>query len=267
MNNFNRISECRYGKMIYNIHDRFVGKSLATYGEYSEGEVDVFKQILKKGESVIEVGSNIGSHTVPLAEIVGRYGKVYAFEPQRLAFQILNGNLAINSIDNVHTYQLAVSDKPGTITVPVLDPRANNNWGGLELGSYVSGEKVAVVTLDNLDIPKCKLIKVDVEGMELNVIKGAEKYIKQHQPVLYVESDREDRHNELAEYIASLGYNLYWHEPALFNIDNFNEKKENLFTNPKGATYISRNLLCVHKESTIKITNFRAVELGTKNKK
>lgn len=264
MNKFNAISECKYGKMIYNIHDIFVGKSLEVYGEYSEGEVDVFRQILKPGESVIEVGANIGSHTVPLANIVGKYGKVHAFEPQRLAFQVLNGNLAINSIDNVHTYQKAVSSEQGTILVPVLDPERNNNWGGVELGKYSAGEVVEVITIDSMGLPKCKMLKVDVEGMELEVLIGANAYIEKYKPVLYVESDRADKHDALVEYIDSLGYNIYWHEPQLFSSANFNGKKENIFVDHKGRVYISKNFICVPKDGNIGVANFKPVELKHK---
>ena len=92
---FYETNNCRYGKMIYNKNDIHIGKSLSIYGEWSEPETFLFSQIVKSGNHVIEVGSNIGSHTIMLSKAVGENGKVYAFEPQRHTFQLLCANLAL----------------------------------------------------------------------------------------------------------------------------------------------------------------------------
>lgn len=185
-NDFNVLSECRYGKMIYNKNDIYIGRSLAYYGEYSEGEVELFKQILREGHTVVEAGANIGAHTVPLSQMVGDLGRVYAFEPQRRIYQVLNGNIAINSLRNVYCLQKALADKPGKLFVPVLNTETANNFGGVALGDWKDGEEVEVTTIDALQLNTCRLIKVDVEGMELEVLKGAKNTIKQYKPVLYV---------------------------------------------------------------------------------
>lgn len=72
----------------------FVGRSLALYGEYREGEVELFQQILRPGDIAVEVGANIGAHTVPMAKSVGDSGRIISFEPQNEVFQALNGNIA-----------------------------------------------------------------------------------------------------------------------------------------------------------------------------
>src|SRR5262245_2266954 len=93
---FNRLKNCRHGRMLYNINDRFIGASLHAYGEYSEEEIDLFKQIVRAGDIVIEVGANIGAHTVWFSkETAQGGGRVVAFEPQRLVFQTLCANLAL----------------------------------------------------------------------------------------------------------------------------------------------------------------------------
>lgn len=247
-NDFNVISECRYGKMIYNKNDIYIGKSLAYYGEYSEGEVDVFRQILREGHYVVEAGANIGAHTVAMAQIIGDYGKLFAFEPQRRVFQTLNGNVAINSLRNVFCFQKALAKERGSILVPILNTEVPNNFGALALGSWEYGEEVDVVTIDSLDLPACRLIKVDVEGMELDVLKGAENTISKYKPVLYVEIDQEDKKQSLLEYVDSLGYYMYLHEPSLFNTNNFKGKKENIFINDAGLVVISKNMICIPKE-------------------
>lgn len=61
---FNQLADCRYGKMLFNRNDRYIGKSLSLYGEYSQAEIELFRQILKPGSLVVEVGANIGTHTL-----------------------------------------------------------------------------------------------------------------------------------------------------------------------------------------------------------
>ena len=87
--------------MLYNEHDIYIGRSLDLYGEFSEGECDVFRQLIQPGWTVLELGANIGSHTVFLAKRVGPSGRVIAFEPQRIVFQTLCANIALNNLLNV----------------------------------------------------------------------------------------------------------------------------------------------------------------------
>src|SRR5256885_16943119 len=89
-----RQRQCRHGMMLYNINDQFQGRMLDKYGEYSEGEVDSFAQLLKPGMTVVEVGANIGSHTLAFAPLVGSHGRVVAFEPHPGIFPMLCATLA-----------------------------------------------------------------------------------------------------------------------------------------------------------------------------
>src|SRR5262245_11408475 len=108
---FNHLSMCRYGAMLYNINDWPVGQSLDAYGGYGVGELHLFLQLICAGDTVVEVGANIGAHTVFLSRMVGETGKVYAFEPQRIVFQTLCANVALNSLTNVHCFHSAVGDR------------------------------------------------------------------------------------------------------------------------------------------------------------
>ncbi|MEM7399847.1 MAG: FkbM family methyltransferase, partial [Pseudomonadota bacterium] len=83
----------RHGRFRYLRHDIYIGASMHTYGEYSEIEVQALLHLIEPGETVVEAGANIGSHTVPLARKIGPRGRVIAFEPQSLPFQILTDNL------------------------------------------------------------------------------------------------------------------------------------------------------------------------------
>jgi FkbM family methyltransferase len=225
--------------MVFNVHDRYVGRSLELYGEYCEREVEIFRQLVGPGDWVVDVGANVGTHTLFFARQVGPRGRVVAFEPQRIVFQALCANMALNSVANVLCQPFAVGAEPGEIVVPPLDYGRENNFGGLTLGG-AEGDRVPVVTLDSLGLPACRLIKIDVEGMERDVLAGATETIARHRPLLYVENDRDERAAELIRFIDGLGYAMYWHQPLLYNPENFLGNQTNVF-----GRIASRNMFCV----------------------
>jgi FkbM family methyltransferase len=151
----------------------------------------VFAQLLSPGDVVFEVGANIGAHTVQLASLVGDNGQVHALEPQRIIFQLLCANVALNDAFNVRAYQVAVGQCGGTSKVPPIDyRRPGSNFGGVSLIGCAAGEDVPLIALDSLASPALRLLKIDVEGMKLAVIAGARRQIVRHRPGLYVENDR-----------------------------------------------------------------------------
>jgi FkbM family methyltransferase len=237
---FNCLVRARHGAMLFNRNDIYIGRSIELYGEFSEDEVVLFSRLVRAGDTVLEAGANIGAHTVPLANLVGRQGTVFAFEPQRLVFQTLCANVALNSLTNVHCRQEALGAEPGEIMVPYLDANATTNFGGLGLGSYARGDRVPLVTIDSLNLTACRLIKIDVEGMEQAALRGATETIARYQPILYVENDREDKSASLIEYIQSFGYRLFWHTPPLYREDNFFGNLQNVFQH-----IVSVNMLCL----------------------
>lgn len=237
-----RLKRCRHGLMLYNIHDHYIGGSLERYGEFSEFEVALFRQLVRPGMTVVEVGANIGAHTVALAALAGPEGRIIAFEPQRIVFQMLCANLALNGIETAEAHCRAAGEAPGRIAVPRQNYHRLGNFGGVELGT-AAGEEVEVVTLDSLALPECHLIKADVEGMEAAVLRGARETIQAHRPTLYVENDRTAQHRELVATILAFGYRAWWHLPRLFNPENFAGVAENAY-----GGIVSANLLCLPRE-------------------
>lgn len=261
-----RLQACRHGWMLYNVNDRFIGRSLALYGEFSQGEVDLFAQLLRSGQTVIDAGANIGAHTVFFAKAVGPTGTVIAVEPQRLVFQTLCANVALNQLANVHTYWSALGESAGQIRVPVVPIEATFNFGGVTLnagegpesstGAPAPTEPVPQMNLDSMNLPACHLLKVDVEGMESAVLAGAVETIARCRPFLYVENDRPASMAGLIRQIEAMGYRLYWHRPTLFNPGNFAGNAENVF-----PTLISRNMIGVPQESPLVVQDLPPVTL------
>jgi FkbM family methyltransferase len=251
---FNRLTRTPHGLMLYNRHDRYIGRSIERYGEFSLGEIELFRQAVQPGWHVVEAGANIGAHTLILAQQVGPRGRVYAFEPQRVLFQTLCANMALNSLTHVYCRQEALGAAAGTTYVPWLDYNAENNFGGLSL-THRQGEPVPVVPLDSLDLPRCDFLKIDVEGMELEVLRGASQTIQRFRPLLYVENDRPEQSAELIRYLQELGYELYWHLPPLYSPHNSFRNPENEF----GRT-VSVNMLGVHRSVPQNISGLAKVE-------
>ena len=256
--NFNAIVKAKYGYVIYNKNDIYIGKAIEKYGEFSELEVELFKQLCRTGDIVVEIGANIGTHTQVLSQLVGNTGRLIAFEPQRIIFQTLCANMAINSITNVECYLFAVGAENTTLLLPDINYQTEGNFGGVEINKFKQGHKVQVIKLDDfLDIPRLRLLKIDVEGMEYEVISGAKQLIEKHKPILYVENDRKDKSEALIQLIQSLGYRLFWHTPPLFNPNNFANCTENNYKN-----IVSINMLCFHQSFQLNIKGLEEVSLN-----
>jgi FkbM family methyltransferase len=225
---FNRGKRCRHGNMLYNGNDLHIGRSLDLYGEWAEAELELLGLFIKPGDTVVDAGANVGTHTLFFAGKVGAGGRVFAFEPQRIVFQTLCANLALNSVVNVHAFQAALSRRPGTIVVPAPRYDVPANYGGVNL-TGAQGERVPVTTLDDLSIDGCRVLKIDVEGMELDVIEGGRALIASSKPIIYVENNDLSRSPALIERLLQLDYRLFWHVSRFFNPQNYLANPDNVF--------------------------------------
>lgn len=250
-NAINIVGSCRFGKMIFNKNDIFIGRSLQLYGEYSFFETELFAQLIKSGNTVVDIGANIGTHTLFFAKHVGPAGTVCAFEPQRCVFQTLCGNMAINDVFNVFCYPTAISRETTTLFVPSVDYSKPGNFGGVFLNTnnehkegFKNSERVLAVPLDSLGLTQCHFIKIDVEGMEKEVLLGSKNTIKKHRPIIYLENDRMEHSEELINLLVSLEYKLWWHLSALYNPNNYFNNSNNVFED-----LVSKNMLCLPNEN------------------
>jgi FkbM family methyltransferase len=228
--------------MVFNSRDTHVGRSLDLYGEWVESELDLLGAFLAPGDVVIDAGANVGNHTLFFAARVGPEGCVYAFEPQRRVFQMLCANLALNGVTNVEAMQAAVGSGPGTAAVPDVDYSLPGNFGGVRLAAG-AGRQVPMTSLDSLGLSRCRAIKIDVEGMELDVLHGASALIERTRPLLYVENNDRTRSGALIRCIAGFGYRLFWHFPHYYNPNNFFANRQNAFGGLADA-----NMMCVQED-------------------
>jgi FkbM family methyltransferase len=224
-----RMKRCRYRLMLYSAFDTYIGRSFDLYGEFAEAEIAIFRQLVRPGQCVFDVGANIGAHTIALAAIVGPHGRVTSFEPQRVIFQMLNANVALNGLHHVTTHQMALGSAAGSLKVPPLDYAGELNFGGLSLEHIKQGEEVRQSTFDSLAVRACDFVKIDVEGMEIEVLKGMAETIQRFRPAMYVENDRRHKSAALVGHLLGLGYRLYYHVSAVFPATNFFANPVNVF--------------------------------------
>jgi FkbM family methyltransferase len=224
-----RLRACRHGLMLYLATDTIIGRALERYGEFAESENELMMELVKPGDVVIDVGANIGTVTLPLARRIQSHGKIYAFEPQRVIFQHLCANIALNGLLNVDARPAAVGASAGITNVPVLDTAVPANFGGVALSGSSTSEQVPVVAIDELKLNRCALIKIDVEGMEAEVLRGAAQTVAQLRPAIYFEAKPSASTSWCIAWLLEHNYRLYWHFASFFRKSNFRGIGENTF--------------------------------------
>lgn len=176
---------------------------------------------------VLDIGANLGGYAIPVGKMLQQKGgTLLAFEPQRIIYYQLCGNIFLNSLDNVFALNVAVGDHDGLIDMPVPDYNNMINIGGYSLDQQVrdtnglsarmSGhsERIPMMSLDSYVLPKPPaFIKLDVEGYELNVLRGGEKFLRNNGfPPIYFEMWEEDwyaeRRADLLDFLFGLGYEI-----------------------------------------------------------
>lgn len=251
-----RFADCRHGRFVYFAGDDTIFESLARYGEWAEAEVAIFSQVVRPGDTVVEAGANIGTHTLPLARLVGPAGIVHAFEPQVCNNQMLGANIVNNGFDNIRNYQMALGDACEIVAFPQVWAYALSNYGAVGLYSQTILPDApmlpcGMVTIDSLGLKRLDFIKIDVEGHEREVVLGAMESIAAHRPAIIAETingfsltqSKTGHLHWLIDRLAPLGYR-FWHlVTPIYNSTNWRADPVNIFD---GQT--SQDLLCLPAE-------------------
>lgn len=191
-----KVIQLNNGKGI-NLYDQgeFVSDYISNSHDYFEREeLDVFKGLFPKHGTIIEIGANIGNH-VHYYENYLDYDRIVAFEPIKWNADILRLNVTSEVI------QCGLWNEETTATFKVYQ----DNMGACQIGETGSGD-IQLKTLDSFGFSDVSFIKIDVEGAELNVLKGAAKTILMNKPVLWIEINHTVSYIKVKEYLAGLGY-------------------------------------------------------------
>ena len=209
-------------KFFFYKNDTIIGQSLRHYGEYTELEIGLLKNFIKSHYAIYDVGANIGYHTIAFSKMAKH---VYAFEPNKKNLRLLQKNT--KTCENVTVYDVAVSNSAGTLHVQDFDTNVPGNYG--EMLIKEDGQECKSITIDELeDVYGPDLLKIDVEGHELQVLRGAIKTITEFNPVIFYEAHGTDL-AEIYDLLTDLGYRLYWYPCPNYNPMNYKKNAYNIF--------------------------------------
>ena len=214
---------------IYWYLDLAQGIDLAIYlqGGFEPSTISSYKKIVEKGDVVIDIGANIGAHTLPLAAMVGEKGRVIAFEPTDYACKKLQTNLNLNKklVSRVTVVQALLAgnsknDKPNSIPSSwSLERESENSIHPIHRGTYQSLDGAFVVKLYEWvaanDLKRVDFIKIDVDGHEIDVIEGGYQMLERFSPTIimefseYIFEERGRSFSELIDILKKLKYSCY----------------------------------------------------------
>jgi len=145
----------------------------------------IASKILKRGDVVLDIGANIGFYVLIEAGLTGEEGKVYAVEPVERNIKFLRANVALNGYKNVEIFKLAFGDHNGKITINIAEAGNLSSINTQPNVRYVGKEEVDLMTVDDFlaDKHKPKLIRMDVEGSEYEILKGMQRTLKEVKPL------------------------------------------------------------------------------------
>ena len=254
--------ETRHGSLFVLATDNSVGRALVNYGEWTFGEIELVRKFLRPGDYVLDIGANIGTHAIPLAKAVGHEGQVIAFEPQPRIFELLTANTLVNGLSNLRSICAGCGAQAASIGLPEPDYSTNGAFGSLALGPFLnapdqasSSVRIQVMAIDDtFNLRGLRLIKIDVEGMEIDVLRGAERTIRRLRPILYIENEWPDLSEPMLRAVRDLGYRSFWHVEPLYNPNNFFGEQRNIF----GVAHCVNNL-CIPVELKLEPVGLKEV--------
>lgn len=228
------ISASNHGTLLVNRHDYRltgeggygVGYQLLNASAFDQDEVDVVLQMIDArrqhaGDGVvcIDCGANVGVHTIEWARHMHGWGEVIAFEAQERIFYALAGNIAMNNCFNARAVWAAVGEEVGEIGVPVPDYFQPASFGSLEIRptertefigqhiDYGNLSKTRLLSIDSLNLPRVDVIKIDIEGMEMEALQGAVRTIERLRPQFLIERLKTSE-KDIEAFLSARGYCL-----------------------------------------------------------
>lgn len=201
------------GKIVYLDIGNFIDYWVFMEGYY-EGEWLKYIKGLNLGGTFLDIGAHIGIHSLFLSS---KFDKIYAFEPERKNFAKLKNHIKLNSIKNVISVKCALSDYKGFARL--YTHKTENCGHSLLINYHAKFQRVRIDTLDNFvrqkRVKDIKLIKIDVEGSEINVLRGSRKVIDKFHPLIFLELNKPVLENigssvqEIYSFLSSRCYNCF----------------------------------------------------------
>jgi FkbM family methyltransferase len=218
-------------------------RKLRAPADAGEPDLAVVRHLVPAGSWAVDVGANFGVYTKALSELVGPWGKVFSVEPVPLTFDVLASNVRRLRLDNVQPLNFAVSGGNGAavMEVPRYGSGGENFYEarivGPDGGGALRRVTVECRTLDALFADAARpisFVKCDVEGHELNCLRGAEGLIRRCRPAWLVEVSGDPDYeptpaSELVARMQRLGYGVFWSDGRLLHPRRPGDRRTNYF--------------------------------------
>lgn len=191
--------------------------------------------LIKKDDVILDIGTNYGTTILQFAKQTGNRGQVYGFEPDFINFSVCMENIKLNSFANLQVENIGLGSKEGSFFL-VVDNESNRGMN--RIGNNSKGKNSHEVKIIRLDdwvnqkgIEIINLIKIDVEGFEMEVLRGGEQSLRKYHPLLFIELDdtnlvqQNSSAKELVEFLNQLNYTIYHSETGkqIFGTDSFRD--------------------------------------------
>lgn len=187
-------------------NDISVSRAIKKVGRYQARILRACLDQISKGDTVLDIGANLGPFTIPFAKAVGDKGIVHAFEPQRIMYQMLCGNACLNGLTNIYAHNCGLSDTNEIAKISTKDGEAYSYFDRMPFSHCMIsdnvGEEIELRTLDSFQLSDVAFIKIDVELHELYCLNGTVETITRCRPTIIIELYRRtDEQKMLAESV------------------------------------------------------------------
>ena len=197
------------------IEKDLISNCISNYGYWEQHLHYFYSQFIKSNDIIIDGGANIGFHSIQFAKLANQ-GKVYCFEPQPLIFNVLSTNALINgATDIIKQFRLGLSNEEEELKMSPLNEQFFSedciNYGGRRLTNSDEGEEeVQLTSIDNLNLSRLNMIKLDVQGFELKTLLGGKNTILTCHPIIFIENylNLEDD-KKVIKLLEEWGYQIY----------------------------------------------------------
>lgn len=187
---------------------------------FENENIDLLNKILSNGMNVIDVGANIGLYSLLFGKKIGDKGKVFSFEPSPEAFYRLKQNVNLNQLKNIKIYNIGLSDRITKSKFYLCEDDAYNSLGTKPMMPIINEIEIELTTIDEFlkkeNIKNIDLIKIDTEGADYLILKGAEKLLESEKaPILFCEYNRAveggflHKTEDMYYFLVKMGYEIF----------------------------------------------------------
>lgn len=173
-------------------------------GSYEYAKQRRFVREVRRGDVVFDIGAHAGFYTLLASELIGMEGQVIAFEPLPRNLHYLHRHIALNCCRNVVVIEAAVGDADGSVR---FEEGPNSSMGCVSPRGHL---EVKMVSLDELvrrgTLPAPDVIKIDIEGGELDALEGARRILKQCRPMIFLATHSQELNRQCSKLLQELGY-------------------------------------------------------------